>query len=67
LGLSDDEISYFVYQKEMENNAYDSAKDEIKILFKDGSLKDITDASDNLNIRALSNVVKKHYLFSPSF
>ena len=67
LGLSDDEINYFVYQKEMENSAYDSAKDEIKILFKDGSLKDITDASDNLNIRALSNVVKKHYLFSPSF
>ena len=39
LGLNDDEISYFVYQKEMENNAYDSAKDEIKILFKDDSLK----------------------------
>tara|TARA_B100001287_G_scaffold42180_1_gene31315 strand:- start:82620 stop:83843 length:1224 start_codon:yes stop_codon:yes gene_type:complete len=67
LGLNNDEIKYFVYQKEMQNNAYSSDKDEIKILFKDGSLKDITEASDNLNIRALSNVVKKYYLFSPSF
>jgi HD superfamily phosphohydrolase len=67
LGFNEDELSYFIYQKEMQNNAYDSAKDEIKILFKDGSLKDITDASDNLNISALSNPVKKYYLFSPSF
>ena len=51
----------------MENNAYDSQKGDIKILFKDGSLKDITTASDNLNIRALSNTVKKYYLFAPSF
>ena len=51
----------------MENNAYDPRKDEIKILFKDGSLKDITEASDNLNISALSNPVKKYYLFAPYF
>ena len=67
LGFSKEEMNYFVYQKEMENNAYDPRKDEIKILFNDGSLKDITQASDNLNISALSKPVKKYYLFAPYF
>jgi hypothetical protein len=49
----------------MSNNAYDSKKDEIKILFKDGSLKDIAEASDNFNIQSLSSPVEKYYLFHP--
>ena len=67
LGLNREDMKYFVYQENMTNNAYDPRKDEIKILFKDGSLKDITDASDNLNISALSKPVKKYYLFAPYF
>jgi uncharacterized protein len=67
LGFDDNEMQYFVFQKEMENNAYDPRKDEIKILFNDGTLKDITKASDNLNISALSKSVKKYYLFAPKF
>ena len=67
LGFSNNEMQYFVFQKEMENNAYDPRKDEIKILFNDGSLKDITKASDNLNISARSKAVKKYYLFAPNF
>ena len=67
LGFNNEEMQYFVFQKEMENNAYDPRKDKIKILFNDGSLKDITEASDNLNISALSKAVKKYYLFAPNF
>ena len=67
LGFNNEEMNYFVYQKEMENNAYDPRKDEIKILFNDGTLKDITHASDNLNISALAKPVKKYYLFAPYF
>ncbi|MBH19301.1 MAG: phosphohydrolase [Crocinitomicaceae bacterium] len=67
LGFSNNEMQYFVFQKEMENNAYEPRRDEIKILFNDGSLKDITKASDNLNISALSKAVKKYYLFAPNF
>ena len=67
LGFNNEEMNYFVYEKEMENNAYDPRKDEIKILFNDGSLKDITLASDNLNISALAKPVKKYYLFAPYF
>jgi hypothetical protein len=60
-------MNYFVFQKEMENNAYDPVKDEIKILLNDGKLTDIAQASDNFNISALSKPVKKFYLFAPSF
>ena len=67
LGFNNEEMQYFVFQKEMENNAYYPRKDKIKILFNDGSLKDITKASDNLNISALSKAVKKYYLFAPNF
>ena len=67
LGFSNLEMNYFVFQNQMTNNAYDPRKDEIKILFNNGTLKDITLASDNLNIRALSKPVKKYYLFAPNF
>ena len=36
------------------------------ILFKDGSVKDITEASDNFNIQALSMTIKKYFLCYPS-
>ena len=40
--------------------------DSINILFKDGSVKDITEASDNLNIQALSMTIRKFFLCYPS-
>ena len=67
LGLNDVEIKYFVFQEQMINNAYDPRKDTIKIKYKDGTVKDITDASDNLNVSALAKPVTKHYLFAPYF
>ncbi len=63
--FTNQELDYFIFQDSMTNNAYNSKKDEIKILFKDGSLKDIAEASDNFNIQSLSNPVKKYYLFHP--
>tara|TARA_B100001778_G_scaffold49761_1_gene36970 strand:+ start:514 stop:1740 length:1227 start_codon:yes stop_codon:yes gene_type:complete len=67
LGFSNEEMQYFVFQNPMSNHAYDTRKDEIKILYKDGSVKDITEASDNLNVQALSKPVTKHFLFAPHF
>ena len=65
MSFSDEEVSYFVFQDSMANNAYDPKKDEIKILHKDGQLSDITEASDNFNIQSLSSQVKKHFMFFP--
>ena len=67
LGMNDHEIKYFVFQEQMINNAYDPRKDTIKIKYKDGTVKDITDASDNLNVSALAKPVTKYYLFAPYF
>ncbi len=63
--ISSEDIEYFVFQDSMTNNAYDPKKDEIKILFKNGKVVDITEASDNFNIQSLSSPVKKHFLFYP--
>lgn len=64
-GISKEEAKYFVFESEMVNNAYDTSRDRINILSKDGSLKDIAQAADQLNISALSKPVVKHFLFYP--
>ena len=62
LKIKKDEVKYFVVKGEIKNNAYDPAHDHINILYKDGKTLDITKASDNLNIEALANTVKKYTL-----
>lgn len=47
------------------NNAYDPEKDRIELLYKNGTLRDIAEASDNLGIQALSRPVEKWYLAWP--
>lgn len=65
LNLSDNEIEYVVFNGKICNQAYDSTKNNIKILYKSGELKDITEASDHLNIQALSSPVFKYYMCYP--
>jgi hypothetical protein len=40
---------------------YSEADDSIAILYKDGTIKDIAEASDMLNIELLSKKVWKYY------
>ncbi len=61
-----EDASYFVFTGDIENNAYNPAHDKINILSKDGTLIDISQASDQLNIQALEGVVKKFYLCYPA-
>jgi len=65
LNYSDDELDYVVFNGEISNQAYDSTKNNIKILYKNGELKDITEASDHLNIQTLSSPVFKYYMCYP--
>ena len=64
--ISEEEAKYFVFNNNIENNAYNPEMDSINILFKDGSVKDIAEASDNLNIQALSMTIRKFFLCYPS-
>ena len=62
LNLTPAEASYFVSVPSIEKNMYNPADDSIDILYKDGTTKDIAEASDMLNIHLLSKKVKKYYL-----
>ena len=62
LGITLSEANYFVSTPSIEKNMYDPADDSIDILYNDGSIKNIAEASDMLNISLLSKKVKKYYL-----
>ncbi|WP_183576036.1 HD domain-containing protein [Mucilaginibacter sp. X5P1] len=61
-GISEYEASYFVFTDEVRNNAYKTGDGSILILMKNGTVKDITAASDNSNLEALKKTVKKYIL-----
>jgi HD superfamily phosphohydrolase len=60
--ISEHEASYFVFEGSIGNNAYNKGDGNIHILMKNGGIKDITLASDNSNLEALSKTVKKFIL-----
>lgn len=59
------EVDYFVYAQNIENSAYDAKKDSIKVLGKDGALRDITEASDLSNLETLAKRVVKYAVIYP--
>ncbi|MGE0567125.1 MAG: HD domain-containing protein [Bacteroidia bacterium] len=64
-GVNRREASYFVYSSNVNNNAYMSSNTKINVLMKDGTLMDVADASDQLNLQVLSQTVTKHFLCYP--
>lgn len=65
LNIDENEVQYFVYSNRLSNSAYNDTKENINLLKKDGSVEDVSKASDNLNISALSNPVEKYFLCYP--
>ncbi len=63
--LTDEEIIYMVFKGEVQNQAYRTEQEQINILYKNGEIKDIAHASDNLSIEALSKSVKKYFVCYP--
>lgn len=64
-GISVEEASYFVYSESVMNKAYSPEGFNIKVLFRNGEVKDIADASDQYNISALAKPVTKYFLCYP--
>jgi uncharacterized protein len=62
LGLTHQEAAYFVFTGEAVNTTYDLYDERIHILFKDGSVKDITKVNNALIHHTLSSPVKKFYI-----
>jgi len=55
------DAQYFLGEETVSTDTYSPKDDNINILFKDGSIKDIADASDMLNISVLTKKVEKNY------
>ncbi len=64
--ISEAEAAYFVFTDSIKNSAYDLKEDRINILFKNGEVKDLTEAADTLSLSVLSKPVEKHFLCLPA-
>ena len=62
LQLSNEEADYFVFTGEAINTTYNTKDERINILFKDGTVKDISQVDNALIHQHLSATVKKHYI-----
>ncbi|MEZ4796646.1 MAG: HD domain-containing protein [Flavobacteriaceae bacterium] len=63
--ITHEEASYFVFGGEVTNQAYQSKGQKINILFKNGKVKDIIEASDHLNLKVLAKPVTKYFICYP--
>lgn len=59
------EAAYFVFEGSTSNLAYQPDKEHINIWYKNGKIKDVSSASDQLNLKALSKTVIKYYICYP--
>jgi hypothetical protein len=53
---------YMVDEVEIGKDMYNPADDSIGILYKDGTVKDISEASEILNVQLLSKKIRKYYI-----
>ncbi|MFT6210240.1 MAG: HD superfamily phosphohydrolase [Bacteroidia bacterium] len=64
--ISIEEAAYFIFTDTIANSAYSLKQDRINILFKNGEVKDLTEAADTLSLSVLSKAVEKHFLCLPA-
>ncbi|WP_347069770.1 HD domain-containing protein [Flavobacterium sp. WV_118_3] len=63
--MSEKEAEYFVFKGKIKNQAYNKAGEPIRILKKDRTVEDVVEASDQMNLKALSKPVTKYYICFP--
>ena len=62
MGISEDETKYMMSLTEIGKDMYNPEDDSIGILYKDGTVRDIAEASEILNVQLLSKKIRKYYL-----
>jgi len=60
--IGEADADYLMSLNTIQKDMYDIHDDHISILYKDGTLKDIADASEILNVQLLSKKIRKYYL-----
>lgn len=62
LGITEEEGEYLVFTGEAVNTMYKTSDERINIVFKSGSVKDISEVDNALIHKTLSSTVKKFYI-----
>jgi hypothetical protein len=62
LNINKEEVHYVVLTGYVENRTYNSVDERIHILFKDGTVKNVSDVDNALINQTLSGTVKKFYI-----
>ena len=63
--LDAESSDWLVYQGSISNHAYSGSDEKIRILFKDGTIKDLAVASDLFNVSILTKPSVKYFLCYP--
>ncbi len=67
LGLTMQEAEWLVFTGEASSTTYNFEEQKIKILFKNGEVKDISEVDDALINESLRGNIKKYYICYPGF
>ncbi|HQW68964.1 MAG TPA: HD domain-containing protein [Flavobacterium sp.] len=63
--ISLQDAKYFIFKGKIKNQAYSKDAEPIRILKKDKTIEDVVEASDQLNLKALSKPVTKYFICFP--
>ena len=63
--ISDKDATYFVFKGKLKNQAYNKESEPIRILKKDGTIENLVDSTDQLQVKALSKAVIKYFMCFP--
>jgi uncharacterized protein len=66
LGINEEDVKWLVYAGEVGNSTYNFDENPIKILYKDGSIKNISEVDDALINDSMRSNNKKYYICYPS-
>ena len=62
MSIPEEDAHYLLTLTEIGKDMYNPEDDSIGILYKDGTVKDISEASEILNVQLLSKKIRKYYL-----
>jgi HD superfamily phosphohydrolase len=63
--ISHSDAEFFIFKGKIKNQAYSKEAEPIRILKKDRTIEDVVEASDQLNLKALSKPVTKYFICFP--
>lgn len=64
-GFTSDEASYYMIDQVTTNDIYRAGDHQIRLRYKDGTVTDVADAADQLNLKALQTSVSRYFICYP--